>query len=231
MLRSIVSAVVAGGFVFGIVGARGSDDAARPVLYKLVKGSTYQEGCFDPCACPLTMEIPMRGTFRLTYLAYDGLFTHYAVDGVRWRAYFGSATRHITGAGMYRIGGEVAVQQQLELELIIDGEPRDTFDSGLVVGGYEYPKIDVAVSMHDMFCYDIVLQVRARPFGDINGDGAVDAADAAVLAQCLGGPDESPAAASPWTAEDCAEAFDADGDDDLDLVDFGVFTQAIRAAS
>lgn len=229
MLRPASIAIVLAVLPFEVAAVRGSDNTARPVLYKLVKGSTYQEGCFAPCACPVSMQAPLRGPFYLRFVGDNGLFAQYAAEGVRWRAELGGVTRHILGNGMYRVGGEVAIQNQLELDLVIDGQPRDHFDSGLVGGGYDFPNIDVTVSMHDMFCYDIVLHVRARPLGDANADGRVDAADAAILAQCLSGPDETPASGSSWTSEDCIEAFDVDGDEDIDLLDFAAFAQAFTA--
>ena len=62
--------------------------------------------------------------------------------------------------------------------------------------------------------------------GDLNRDGAVDPADFAVLAGCISGPDldERPPFCDPC---DFSNA-DLDGDDDVDLQDFGTFAELFQ---
>jgi len=62
------------------------------------------------------------------------------------------------------------------------------------------------------------------PF-DADHDGDVDLADHNALADCLAGPDTTPAA-SELTAPACLNAFDADADGDVDLLDFANFVVA-----
>ncbi len=52
-------------------------------------------------------------------------------------------------------------------------------------------------------------------WGDVTGDGLVDAADVAVLAACLSGPGQP-------APEECLCLLDADGDGDLDMRDYAV---------
>jgi len=65
-------------------------------------------------------------------------------------------------------------------------------------------------------------QVPGIP-GDADDDGDVDLSDYAVLANCLNGPDLSPAPTPPTTAQDCLDTFDADADLDVDFEDAGQF--------
>ena len=65
--------------------------AADPVseadgtIYRLGKESTYQEGCFPPCMCPILAQMPARGTFKLTHVGCeDPSIDVYAVDEVNW---------------------------------------------------------------------------------------------------------------------------------------------------
>jgi hypothetical protein len=58
------------------------------------------------------------------------------------------------------------------------------------------------------------------PPADVNCDGVVDAADYGPFAACLTGP---VAVGGCTLAPECAAAFDADGDCDVDLADFSVF--------
>lgn len=137
--------------------------------YRLVRPSSFEQGCFDPCDCPAGVPRPLRGTFRLVPLAHDPLFTRYAVLGVRWRVLEGRPPparprlRLIRGSGSYRVGGEFAVMQQMQLDLDLgDGVPA-RFDSGLVVGGGSFPSIDVGLSMHGRVCFDTAIDLHARP--------------------------------------------------------------------
>jgi hypothetical protein len=65
-------------------------------------------------------------------------------------------------------------------------------------------------------------QVAAGP-GDIDADGDVDLNDHRVFVACLTGPSVPPAPPVPMTPADCLEVFDADGDFDVDLLDFARF--------
>ena len=68
----------------------------------------------------------------------------------------------IAGAGSYTVGGEFAVQQRMEAELVVADEPPAPFDSGLVVGGGGFPdQIDVEISKNGKVCFDTVMHVVA----------------------------------------------------------------------
>lgn len=47
--------------------------------------------------------------------------------------------------------------------------------------------------------------------------------DHAMLVECLAGPGRAPGPTQPLTAQDCLDAFDCDGDNDVDLLDVGGF--------
>ena len=137
--------------------------AAGPVIYRLDKGSTYQYGCFAPCECPLLEEVPARGTFVLTPAGVDPLFTNYRVSDVNWMVTLQDREIRITGSGTYKIGGEFALQQRLELDLKVGDEEVQHFDSGLVTGPAPFPTISVTVSIHGQYCFDTVIRVNASP--------------------------------------------------------------------
>ena len=63
----------------------------------------------------------------------------------------------------------------------------------------------------------------SAPDGDIDGDGWVGATDYAALCDCLAGPGHPPDPDMPLTAQRCLDAFDHDGDGDVDLADFARF--------
>src|SRR4051812_32654511 len=100
----------------GVIFCAGAADA-QTTVYRLNAGSFYEKGCHGGCACPILFHQALSGTFRLTRLAPDPLYEHYAVSGVRWHC----AAADVTGGGAYRIGGEVAQRQEMILDLNIGG--------------------------------------------------------------------------------------------------------------
>jgi hypothetical protein len=142
-------------------GAQSTEPARVP--YYLTTKSTFQEGCFDPCDCLLEQPRKVLGVFFLHPATSDPLFTYYDVTDIQWIVLPLGDPMRITGSGTYRVGGEVAIQHQLELDLQVGGGPIEHFDSGLLAGGGEFPEIHIPISIHGMVCYDMVIQVHARP--------------------------------------------------------------------
>jgi len=133
--------------------------------YILLPESTVQRGCFPPCECPLGVPRPIGGTFALVDLRQGPLFVELAVVDVDWliaRAP-GASGIPVHGIGTYRVGGEFAVQQQLSLDLRVGEEGPTHFDSGLVDGGGEFPRIDISASVHGLHCFDTLLDLHAFP--------------------------------------------------------------------
>jgi len=147
----------------GLPPALAQASAAKPVNYRLDKNTLFQRGCFGPCLCPILISGNARGTFALTHTGFDGLFDNYAVTGVNWVVYQNGAKLRITGSGNYKIGGEVAIQQQLSLDLAVGSDPVEHYDSGLVAGPSDFPRIDLTISIHGAYCFDTVINVRSRP--------------------------------------------------------------------
>ena len=147
-----------------LLGSAAPAQAARlqDGTYRLRAGSTFSRGCFSPCMCPLFTTTNIQGTFVVTFTRSDGLFDYYAITDVNWTVVIGGEARHISGSGIYQIGGEFALQHRLRLDLTMD-EQTNTFDSGLIPTSDVIPKIDVIVSIHGMFCFDTVVNVQSAP--------------------------------------------------------------------
>lgn len=153
--------------VVAIDAVRVPDAAITP--YTLGPGATYQQGCClnSPCDCLCLGPIPMVGEFALVPLSDNSLFREFAVVNIRWQV-LSPATNQIVpirGFGRYRVGGEVAVQHQLSLELWVGSNGPTHFDSGFVVGGGQFPVLDIFVSMNGMepTCVDTILHVLGAP--------------------------------------------------------------------
>jgi hypothetical protein len=130
--------------------------------------SALEVGCQGPCACPIVTS-PTYGSFLLVKTSRDPLFTYYAVE--RYIASFnnGPGAIAITGSGQYKIGGEFALTQQMTLDLDVQGQPTQHFDSGLVPVGAPFPQISVSCAVHGFHCFDSVLVVNAKPVGTAGG--------------------------------------------------------------
>jgi len=156
-------AVALGLLVAGTLPVFAQAPAARQVVYKLDKDTRLQRGCFGPCMCPVLISSNARGTFILTHTGFDGLYDNYDVTDVDWIVYQNGSKVRIKGAGTYRIGGEVAIQQQLSLDLVVGSDPVEHYDSGLVSGPSDFPRIDITLSIHGGYCFDTVIDLRSRP--------------------------------------------------------------------
>src|SRR6266487_3476179 len=149
--------------LLGVVAVNTPASAQTSTLYRLNKDSTFQQGCFPPCLCPIMIAVPVKGTFVLTPTGFDGLFDTYAVTDVNWLVSIGGNDTTVTGSGTYKIGGEFALQQQLSLDLQVGGDKAQHFDSGLVTGPAPFPDIKVTISVNGQVCFDTVFEVSASP--------------------------------------------------------------------
>ena len=145
----------------GVASAQTGPDAA----YRLSDASSYQEGCFDPCLCPVTEPRPVLGSFGLRFTGSEGGFDRYAVEDLHWKVPGRDPELRVTGSGTYTIGSPdpIAVRQhRLELDLRLDESTVEHFDSGWVIGP-NLPHIQIAISIHGMYCHDRVFVVDADP--------------------------------------------------------------------
>ena len=137
---------------------------AQITPYELSPGAEFRTGCFTtPCVCG-PLQDAVTGAFSLVRQASDPQFAHYDVIGVDWVAQFPTGFVRISGSGSYRVGGTASIQQQLTLDLSVGGAPVRHFDSGLIPGGGNFPRLDATVSLYGLIaCIDTALIVRGGP--------------------------------------------------------------------
>lgn len=146
-------------------GVAGGQVSSPTTVYRLTEASSYQEGCFAPCLCPMTVQSPVLGTFSLRLTGSDGGFDQYAVEDVHWKVSDRDPELRVTGSGIYTVGSAdptALPKQRLELDLQLGESPVQHFDSGWVIGP-SLPHIQITVSMNGMYCYDRVFVVDADP--------------------------------------------------------------------
>jgi hypothetical protein len=153
-------------------------------MYTLQAGTHLtEEFCRGPCDCPpRDLLLPMRGTFVLTFGNSDPMFDNYTVSMIDWVASSAGGDLPVTGSGTYRIGGEVAVTNQMTLELSIDSGPTITYDSGLtpIDPDHPFPQISIAAQTDLFGCRrnDVVLLAGPAPCpADWNHSGSLDSQD------------------------------------------------------
>jgi hypothetical protein len=136
-------------------------------IYRLSPESTFQQGCTGPCTCAPGALQRIRGTFSLVELDRDPLFAHYAVAAADWQVSAdngtGSTGVAVTGSGFYRVGGEVAIGQQMSLDLQVGPQAPASFDSGLISGGGAFPRIEIPVTSTEGNCVTTTIDLHAAP--------------------------------------------------------------------
>ena len=136
-------------------------------IYRLKDSATYQQGCFEPCLCPVLNQLSMRGTMVLGPTFVGDVFDFREVTEVNWYVSDdnGNEFASITGSGIYYIanwpGGPP--MHALELDLQVNGGEVTHFFSDLVPMMTNDGSFDIQISMNGVYCYDIVMQVVAAP--------------------------------------------------------------------
>lgn len=139
------------------------------VLYELSSvGSELQVGCQAPCACPIA-SLPARGSLVLVSTSADPLYNYYDVERFTATLQAGAGLVSVSGSGHYQVGGEVALVQRMTLDLQIGSLPVQHFDSGLVPVSASGPQLDIACAVHEFFCFDSVLVLKAKPVATSGG--------------------------------------------------------------
>lgn len=161
---------------------------AQGVLYQLQAGSTLEiDYCLGPCACPPhSISGPLAGTFTLTRVNQGPLFDNYTVTGAQWAAVMpqlGGVV--VTGSGTYRIGGEVAVTQEVNLTLVVGDSPiaePHPYASGIVIidPANPFPRIGITTQTDVIVCTQYTVHIVAAPLAcqaDCDGSGGLSAND------------------------------------------------------
>ena len=95
------------------------------------------------------------------------------------------------------------------------------------VDGHMNPLEDVAPP-HFGHLKEISEAILVISTGDFDGNSVVNLVDYAALADCMSGPGAWPDPTPPVTANECLQAFDFDGDDDLDMHDWVSFLNVFQ---
>lgn len=144
----------------------GAPEVFSGTIVRLTEVAEFQEGCFPPCLCPVFYTEDLGGTMRITPMSSPtAAVQRWRVTDVNWFVSWGTGSRRVTGAGVYSrtILPGAPPSHRLELELAIDDEPADRYDSGPQPLLSPFPTVrpvfDLVVSRAGMVCYDRVFRV------------------------------------------------------------------------
>jgi hypothetical protein len=144
--------------------------------YHLRPPSSIQQGCFIGCACFTTLQEPLRGSFVMTPALPDPVFNNYTITSVDLRAPV-FATQ-LVGAGVYQIGGDPAALDRMQLDMSLNAQPVQHWDSGYTPPTANFPAISKVLTINNYQCYDVVLTIHASPLrSDWNADGVLSVHD------------------------------------------------------
>lgn len=102
-------------------GNKASAQDFQRATFQLLGGSMLYDDC-PICGRP-TIAYNLRGTFDLILKEENPLFAVYVMTNIQFRATGGAGGYTIKGSGQYQVGGEVAVRQELKLDLFLDSQP------------------------------------------------------------------------------------------------------------
>ena len=139
------------------------------LAYTLVEGSYLVDDC-PICGRP-TILLPMRGTFDLVLLEQNPLFTCYEVRDISFTAGYSGLRYTVKGGGFYKIGGEVAIQQEMTLQVSIDNGFTNKlcyFTNGFQALDRPWPMININLAQtNGTFTQVYELNLLAAPLREI----------------------------------------------------------------
>lgn len=151
-----------------------------PTTYYLHRGSSYQQGCWGPCACVLSNREPMVGTFILELVNIGDVTDFYALRDVSWtvpRLAGQNAGITLTGSGTFAAGQHpYATHQSMMLNLTVTPPPFGETNPQQFLSEFgdrtvPPPVIDIELANSTTGCPGVRLRIVASAFrSDWNAD-------------------------------------------------------------
>lgn len=140
----------------------------RSWAFLLLDGSYLIDDC-PICGRP-TIQEPMLGAFKLRLLEQNPLFSRYAVEDIEFKA--GSARQYIVkGSGTFQFGGELAVMQEIFLQVEIDDGTTNKlcfFTNSTRVVERPWPMMDIRLAQTNGTLIQVFqLRLAAAPLREI----------------------------------------------------------------
>jgi hypothetical protein len=151
---------------FGLFSAQ----AAAPWRYQLLEGSTILNDC--PVCDRLSIPINLRGSFDLVLETSNPVNTTYSLTNIQWQtADWPTGGYRLEGYGQWNVGGEVAVRQEMTLQITLysaEGLTNKIFTNVTASVTREFPmlQIDLAQTNENPMEF-FSLSLRAAPIREL----------------------------------------------------------------
>ena len=120
-------------------------------LYRLLEGSVFIRDSL--IGGPPTLEVPVRGTFELTLHSANPVNALYDLTNIAFVSMGGIPSDYaITGTGIYQVGGEVALAQEMRLETQVTwagGQDSRTFTNAVRGVIRRWPVLEIDLEQAD----------------------------------------------------------------------------------
>lgn len=177
-LRTSLLAAVGSLSICPTLGAAEPDPWNRAGLWRLDPASRFEQGCFDPCLCPVHFFDDARGSFALSLVGIGDVFDFY--DVVTMNLTTVQLHWSFAGSGEFRFS-QVANLESLSVDLAQPGFPPQHFNGESAVPGNPDTMI-LTITVNNRVCYDTVFSiVAARCRADWDRDGVIAPADIAAF--------------------------------------------------
>lgn len=170
LLRHLLSAAAAATLLLGTPVSAQPASSASPQCYSLVDGSQITDDC--PVCDRLPIVRNLRGSFQLRFVQQNPLFTTYAVEDMALTAGETNGPYYLVkGSGTYEFGGEVALRQELYLNLqIFNGLRWDACQFTNASGAFSraWPMVSISVDQtNGTMTQQYRLDINAAPFREL----------------------------------------------------------------
>jgi hypothetical protein len=156
--------VVAMGLLVLLLGWPAAAQDFTRAMFRLLEGSVLIDDC-PVCGRP-TLSFPLEGTFELVRRDSNPLFSTYYVTNVAFRTRT-AEPKSITGHGLYTIGGEVAVQQRMTLDLVYESKNL-AFSNSVLITEKLFPLISIELDqVNPTLLQVLTLKLLAAPVREI----------------------------------------------------------------
>ncbi len=156
VLRAILIALI----VCVAAGAGFAQGSATNSFYQLLEGSYLIDDC-SLCGRP-TIFRPMRGSFDLVLTDRNPIVARYQLQNISFTA----GTNKITGSGTFQIGGEVALLQDMVLNVQVNGQPF-VFTNESKIVSRRFPLIQISLIQTQAAFIFYRMDLVAAPFREI----------------------------------------------------------------
>lgn len=163
-----------------VVAAAEPEPWNRAGLWRLTADAAFEEGCFEPCTCPVHYSDDLRGSFVLTLIGIGDVTDFYSINQLVLT--LPQLQRVYAGEGQFRFSIWTH-QESISAEIgnVLTGAPPQHFEGSATVPA-DPDTMDITITRNNRVCHDTVFRIAAaRCRTDWDRSGAITPADVAAF--------------------------------------------------